>query len=97
LDAFPEWLDDYENNVYNDIQISGYPYVFLNLIENPRWDELCEFLKLPIPDVPFPNTDKFRESNAQRYSGNQQGDISKKQSGTGLRNVLGSFGVRSRL
>lgn len=27
----------------------------LNLVENPRWDELCAFLNQPIPNVPFPH------------------------------------------
>lgn len=35
-------------------------FLEFDLTDNPSWDPLCEFLKLPIPDQPFPQSNKGR-------------------------------------
>lgn len=34
--------------------------LFWDITKKPVWDELCEFLEVPIPSVPFPNKDFTR-------------------------------------
>jgi hypothetical protein len=33
----------------------------LDVSKNGRWDELCQFLGVPVPDVPFPHSKETKE------------------------------------
>jgi hypothetical protein len=34
-----------------------------DLTKNGRWDELCQFLEVPVPDVPFPRSNDTKQFN----------------------------------
>ena len=46
-------------------EIPGDRLLVLNIIEGDGWDQLCEFLDRPIPDVPFPARNVTATSGAE--------------------------------
>ena len=34
----------------------------LDLTKNGRWDELCQFLEVPVPDVSFPRSNETKDA-----------------------------------
>lgn len=40
------------------LQNSSVPYIMMDIVKNPRWNQLCQFLDKPIPDIPFPHLNK---------------------------------------
>jgi hypothetical protein len=52
------WLDAYRaHNAAVRAHFATRPGHFLemNIIREPRWDELCAFLRVPVPDRPLPH------------------------------------------
>jgi len=41
-------------------------FLELDLVRNPRWDELCAFLDAPVPQSPFPHANPTRPDSAWR-------------------------------
>lgn len=54
LSQFSDYRGDYEE------ALDSYPVLpvsYINVVDNPSWDDLCDVLGVPIPDAPFPNID----------------------------------------
>ena len=49
-DSYDQWFDDMKNSIPED------KFLVLNLKD--EWENLCSFLEVPIPDIPFPKTDE---------------------------------------
>ena len=72
---YEEWITDRENHIkrelmykenkYNDIKeyFKDRPndLLVMNICEGEGWEKLCPFLGLPIPNKPFPFTNKSRK------------------------------------
>lgn len=53
------WLD-YYNDYHEQIEnrVPEHRLLWWNILEDPTWDSVCDFLDVPVPDAPFPNVDK---------------------------------------
>ena len=49
-DFYDQWFEDMKNSIPED------KFLVLNLKD--EWETLCSFLKVPIPDIPFPKSDE---------------------------------------
>lgn len=66
------WLDAYRaHNAAVRAHFASAPpgrFIELDLIGQPRWDELCAFLGRPVPDVPLPHANPTRADAPWRSS-----------------------------
>lgn len=49
-----EYMADFQRGLEH-MATTNIPYVVLDIVKSPRWNELCQFLKLPIPELDFPH------------------------------------------
>jgi hypothetical protein len=47
----------------------------LDVTKNGRWDELCQFLEVPVPDVPFPRSNETKDAEKMLNKMNKIGWI----------------------
>jgi hypothetical protein len=45
----------------------------LDVTKNGRWDELCQFLEVPVPDVPFPRSHETKDAEKMLKKMNKMG------------------------
>lgn len=57
IEFYNEWVKDIKSSIPED------RLLVFNVKQG--WEPLCEFLHVPIPDVPFPKTDGSKEFNAR--------------------------------
>ena len=55
LRRFERIWSEHHENVLSYFSDNPSALLVLNLFENEAWEELCQFLDRPIPEVPFPN------------------------------------------
>lgn len=64
LESFPYYYSDYFQTRAEYFAGEWLPHDFT---EKPRWEPLCDFLGVPVPDMPYPNTDRVgRPQTLQR-------------------------------
>lgn len=55
--AGADYVSDYNFGV-NYARNHQIPFISLDIVNNPRWKELCVFLDKAIPEIPFPHLNK---------------------------------------
>jgi hypothetical protein len=64
------WLEAYRaHNAAVRAHFANSPpgrFLELDLVQRPRWDELCGFLGRPVPPVPLPHANPTRPDHALR-------------------------------
>lgn len=56
LDSFLDYYNEYFDRIKSTFPKDR--LLWWNIIENPSWGPICDFLGLPVPEVAFPNVDK---------------------------------------
>jgi hypothetical protein len=53
--SWSDYYEEYWEGVSN--RVPEHRLLWWNILEDPSWNTICDFLDLPIPDQPFPNSD----------------------------------------
>ncbi len=67
-DTFRKAYEDHRDNVINYFRHKGRDLLVIDICGGEGWERLCEFLDVPVPDVPFPHENVGRFKRVKRIS-----------------------------
>jgi hypothetical protein len=65
IGQFRDYCQSYklDHQVETHVMMIGGRVLFHDFVKLPRWDELCAFLDVPVPDEPYPRVDRFKRAD----------------------------------